>query len=200
MELKVSLSSYIDEVQVPATCPSESHRLSLGLRLGTPALHSELREVTMRERLGRELAQPRAPRVASPIRFFSQGHHCVPDTKLGWWKQAQALGSWVVCQSRPHQVAGATLGLATLGLDYFCPVGNWLALRFLPLVGHYTVPAWRQQAGTSPSACSKRKQRVSWLQHCTVSTFCCFTTSCFFFLLLHVLLLCLRDSKTVVTV
>lgn len=37
----------------------------------------------MSEVLGRELAQPRAPQVASPIRV-SQGHHSVPDTRLRW--------------------------------------------------------------------------------------------------------------------
>lgn len=37
----------------------------------------------MSEVLGRELAQQRAPQVASPIRV-SPGHHSVPDTRLRW--------------------------------------------------------------------------------------------------------------------
>jgi hypothetical protein len=103
VDLKVSLSSYRDEIRAPVVCPSESHRLS-GPQTGHPAaLHSELREVSMSKVLGRELAQPRAPRMASPI-GLSQGHHCVPDTRLRRWKRAQALRSCVVSQSRPHHV------------------------------------------------------------------------------------------------
>lgn len=47
--LKVSLSSYRDEIRAPAACTSETHRLS-GPQTGQPAvLHSELLEVTMSE-------------------------------------------------------------------------------------------------------------------------------------------------------
>lgn len=110
-------------------CALQKVTASLGLRLGTQLPYTQsFEKFPMSEVLGRELAQPRAPQVASPIRL-SQGHHCVPVTRLRGWKPGSGPQElYRFSEQTTSRLAGATPGTRLLLPSWET---GWLLCPFL---------------------------------------------------------------------